>query len=98
PRREPARGARWTAPALPVRNDGYRYIARHGQGYSRFEHVSHGIGLDLLQFVPLDDPVKISRLKIKNVSGRRRRLSITAYAEWVLGPSRATCAPFVFTV
>ena len=27
-----------------------------------FEHVSHGIALELLQFVPLDDPVKISRL------------------------------------
>ena len=87
----------WTATALPIRNDASRYIARHGQGYSRFEHVSHGIALDLLQFVPLDDPIKISRLKIKNVSGRRRRLSITAYVEWVLGPSRAACAPHVVT-
>jgi cyclic beta-1,2-glucan glucanotransferase len=87
----------WTATALPIRNDASRYIARHGQGYSRFEHVSHGIALDLLQFVPLDDPIKISKLKIKNVSGRRRRLSITAYVEWVLGPSRATCAPYVVT-
>jgi cyclic beta-1,2-glucan synthetase len=87
----------WTATALPIRNDASRYTARHGQGYSRFEHVSHGIALDLLQFVPLDDPVKISRLKIKNVSGRRRRLSITAYVEWVLGPSRAACAPYVVT-
>jgi cyclic beta-1,2-glucan synthetase len=90
-------GEVWTATALPVRNDASRYIARHGQGYSRFEHVSHGIRLDLLQFVPLDDSVKISRLKIKNVSGRRRRLSITAYAEWALGPSRATCAPYIIT-
>jgi cyclic beta-1,2-glucan synthetase len=87
----------WTATALPIRNDASRYIARHGQGYSRFEHVAHGIALDLLQFVPLDDPIKISRLKIKNVSGRRRRLSITAYVEWVLGPSRAACAPYVVT-
>ena len=90
-------GEVWTATALPVRNDASRYIARHGQGYSRFEHVSHGIALDLLQFVPLDDSVKISRLKIKNVSSRRRNLSITAYVEWVLGPSRAACAPYVVT-
>jgi len=87
----------WTATALPIRDNASRYIARHGQGYSRFGHVSHGIALDLLQFVPLDDPVKISRLKIKNVSGRRRRLSITGYVEWVLGPSRAACAPYVVT-
>ena len=42
-------------------------------------------------------PIKISRLKIKNVSGRRRRLSVTAYMEWVLGPSRAACAPYIVT-
>ncbi len=87
----------WTATALPIRNDASRYIARHGQGYSRFENVSNGIALDLLQFVAPADPIKISRLKIKNVSGRRRRLSITAYAEWVLGPERTACAPYVVT-
>jgi cyclic beta-1,2-glucan synthetase len=87
----------WTPTALPIRNDASRYIARHGQGYSRFEHVSYGIELDLLQFVPLDDSVKISRLKIKNVSGRRRRLSVTGYVEWVLGTERTACAPYVVT-
>ena len=87
----------WTTTALPIRNDASRYTARHGQGYSRFEHLSYGIALDLLQFVAPGDPVKISRLKIKNVSGRRRRLSITGYVEWVLGPSRAACAPYVVT-
>ena len=95
--RDQDNGELWTATALPIRNEASRYIARHGQGYSRFEHVSNGIALDLLQFVPLDDPIKISRLTIKNVSGRRRRLSITAYVEWVLGPSRPACAPSVVT-
>ncbi len=42
--------------------------ARHGQGYSRFEHESHGVALDLLMYVPLEDPIKISRLKIRNTS------------------------------
>ena len=41
------------------------YVVRHGQGYSRFEHTSHGIALELLQFVPLDDPIKISRLRAR---------------------------------
>jgi len=95
--RDDDNGEVWSATALPIRNDASRYIARHGQGYSRFEHVSNGIALDLLQFVPLDDPVKISRLKIKNLTGRRRRLSISVYVEWVLGPSRAACAPYVVT-
>jgi cyclic beta-1,2-glucan synthetase len=86
----------WCPTALPIREKS-PYIARHGQGYSRFEHASHGIALELEQFVPLEDPIKLSRLKITNLSGRPRRLSVTAYAEWVLGSSRGACAPFVVT-
>ena len=59
--------------------------------------TSHGIALELLQYVPVDDPIKISRLKIANRSGRARRLSVTAYVEWVLGPNRSATAPFVVT-
>ena len=72
-------------------------MARHGQGYSRFQHGSHGILLELLQFVPPEDPIKISRLILQNDSGRARRLSVTAYAEWVLGSSRSASAPYIIT-
>ena len=89
-------GELWGPAALPIREEG-SYVARHGQGYSRFEHVSHGIALELLQYVPVDDPIKISRLKITDRSGRARRLSVTAYVEWVLGASRGASAPFVVT-
>ncbi len=87
----------WGPTALPIREPGTSYIARHGQGYSRFQHDSHGIALDLLQYVPVDDPIKISRLTITDHSGRFRRLSVTAYVEWALGMSRAAAAPFVVT-
>lgn len=90
-------GALWSPTALPASNDAGTYIARHGWGCSRFEHAAHGIAVDLVQFVPLDDPIKISRFVLRNTSGRARRLSLTAYAEWVLGPSRTASAPFVTT-
>jgi cyclic beta-1,2-glucan synthetase len=90
-------GAVWTPTALPIREEAFPYVVSHGQGYSRFGHVSHGISLALLQYVPPDDPIKISRLTITNQSGRPRRLSITAYVEWVLGASRAASAPFIVT-
>jgi cyclic beta-1,2-glucan synthetase len=90
-------GTLWSPTVLPIREETWPYVARHGQGYSCFEHTSHGISLELLQFVPPDDPVKISRLVIENRSGRPRRLSVTAYVEWVLGASRSAQAPFVVT-
>jgi cyclic beta-1,2-glucan synthetase len=90
-------GELWGPTALPIRETGSRYIARHGQGYSQFQHDAHGIALELTQFVPMDDPIKISRLKVTDLSGRPRRLSVTAYVEFVLGTSRGAAAPFIVT-
>ena len=90
-------GHLWGPTALPIREDAWPYHCRHGQGYSRFTHRSHGIELELLQYVPLEDSVKISRLRVANRSTRARHLTVTAYAEWVLGSSRSTTAPFVVT-
>jgi cyclic beta-1,2-glucan glucanotransferase len=90
-------GELWGPTLLPIREEAWPYTARHGQGYSRFEHTSHEVALDLLQFVSLTDPIKISRLSIWNRSDRSRRISVTAYVEWVLGVSRSGSAPFVVT-
>jgi cyclic beta-1,2-glucan synthetase len=94
--RDESTGDVWTPTAQPIR-DGGVYVARHGYGYSRFEHEANGIALGLLQYVPLADPVKIARLTLRNLSGRRRRLSVTAWLEWVLGTSRGASGPFVVT-
>ncbi|MEE3662857.1 glucoamylase family protein [Brenneria sp. g21c3] len=91
-----ASGMLWTPTAWPI-NDGGRYIARHGFGYSRFSHHANGIELDLLQFVPLTDAIKISRLRLHNRSTQARQLTITAYAEWVLGASRSANAPYLLS-
>jgi cyclic beta-1,2-glucan synthetase len=95
--RDEATGEVWCPTALPIRDESSVYIARHGQGYSRFQHESHGIALDLLEFVPPGDSIKIFRLSLRNNSGRARRLSVTAYVEWVLGSSRTASAPFIIT-
>jgi cyclic beta-1,2-glucan synthetase len=90
-------GDLWCPTARPIRDETATYIARHGWGYSRFEHVAHGIAADLAQYVPVDDSIKISRLRLRNVSNRVRRIGVTGYAEWVLGPSRTAAAAFVMT-
>jgi cyclic beta-1,2-glucan synthetase len=90
-------GELWGPTAQPIRCEGSTYLARHGPGYSRFGHVHNGISLDLVQFVPLDDPLKISILTLENRSARTRHLSVTAYAEWVLGTSRGESSPRIVT-
>ncbi len=90
-------GELWCPTAQPIRDTAATYTARHGRGYSRFEHTARGIAAELLQYVPLGDPIKISRLTLRNTSRRTRHLSLTAYAEWVLGPSRSASAAFVTT-
>ena len=74
-----------------------RPITRHGFGYSVFTQVDDGIETELTVFVAIDAPVKFSRLRIRNRSGRARRLSIFGYVEWVLGDSRAHTAMHVAT-
>ncbi len=96
--RDDATGDLWSPTASPIRDETATYVTRHGQGYSRFEHERHGIALTLVQFVPLEDPIKVSLLTIENRSGRPRRLSVTAYAEWALGSSRGAAAPHIVSV
>ena len=98
PRRAP--GVFWTPTAAPIRElDAYR--ARHGQGYTVFEHNSHALEQELVTFVPLDEsggaPVRIQRLRLRNRSSRRRRLSVFSYAEWVLGTDREETQMHVVT-
>jgi cyclic beta-1,2-glucan synthetase len=90
--RDEQTGAVWTPTALPIREtDAYR--ARHGQGYTVFEHNSHAIGQELTVFVPIAEdgagaPVKVMRLHLRNDSSRVRRLTVTYFAEWLLGSNR----------
>jgi cyclic beta-1,2-glucan synthetase len=86
--RDDASGTYWTPTPGPIRElDPYR--VRHGQGYTRFEHNSHGIEQDLTIFVPVDDkgglPLRIQKLRLKNSTNVKRQLSVYAYTEWVLG-------------
>jgi cyclic beta-1,2-glucan synthetase len=64
------------------------YVCRHGFGYSVFEHVETGISSELTTYVAMDAPVKFVVVKLRNQSGRVRRLSLTGYWELVLGEWR----------
>ncbi len=58
---------------------------------------SDGIRSELWVYVAVDAAVKFSVLKLRNESGRPRRLSATGYVEWVLGDLRPKSAMHVTT-
>ena len=73
------------------------YTTRHGFGYTIFEYAEGGIATETCTYVATDAPVKFVVIKIRNVSGRTRRLSITSFFELVLGDHRSSNAPHVTT-
>jgi cellobiose phosphorylase len=89
-------GRFWSPTPLPCRGS-TPYVTRHGFGYSVYEHTEDGIVSELTIFVAIDAPIKFSVLKVRNESGRRRRLSATGYIEWVLGDLRENMAMHVAT-
>jgi cyclic beta-1,2-glucan synthetase len=71
------------------------YITRHGFGYSVFQYSEGGILSELHTYVATDAPLKFMVFKLRNASGRPRRLSLTALYELVLGSSRAGNLPHI---
>lgn len=94
--RDEESGEMWSVTPSPAHAD-RPYIAAHGRGYTRFRHESHGIMQDTTVFVPVNDPVKVVKLRLQNRTAERRRLSVTYYAEWVLGVRREANASFIVT-
>lgn len=65
----------------------------HGAGYTRWERASEGLEQEMLAFVAPDDPVKIVRLRLRNLQPRARRVTATYFAQWLLGSVQGEAAP-----
>jgi cellobiose phosphorylase len=94
--RDEESGSYWSPTPLP-RRGATPYHTRHGFGYSVFEHTEEGIRSELWIYVALDASVKFAVLKLRNESGRPRKLSATGYVEWVLGDLRAKTGMHIVT-
>ena len=64
----------------------YRVV--HAPGVTTFQHGRAGIATELSLSVPKDDPVKITRLRLRNDAAAPRRIIVTSYVEWALGADR----------
>ncbi|MBA2292740.1 MAG: hypothetical protein H0W15_09845 [Gemmatimonadales bacterium] len=95
--RDSITGHVWTPTGAPMAGWGGTCEVGHGAGYTRHRRHVEGIDHELIQFVAVDAPVKVSRLTLHNAGGRTRELSITAYVEWVLGTTREATSQHIVT-
>jgi cyclic beta-1,2-glucan synthetase len=94
--RDEDRRAFWSPMPAPAPGAG-DYEVRHGFGYTRVVHLGQELEQEVTAFVPRRETLKLVRLKVTNRSRTRRRLSLFAYAEWVLGEVPGDTARYVVT-
>ena len=92
--RDEETGDVWSPTPAPAGADA-AYRVRHGAGVTSFVHRGHGLEQTLTLFVDPEEPVKLMTLQLRDRWERPRRVTVTAYVEWVLGVLRARAAPFV---
>jgi cellobiose phosphorylase len=80
-------GRFWSPTPLPAPGVS-GYVCRHGFGYSIFEHYEASLYSELTTYVAVDDPVKFTVVRLRNHSGRRRRISLTGFWELTMGEWR----------
>ena len=82
--RDEETGDFWSASWKPVGKplDRYRTECRHGTAYTEFISEYDGIRSRALYYVPLGATHEVWSLEVENRSGRDRRISVFAYAEF----------------
>jgi cellobiose phosphorylase len=86
--RDEENGRFWSPTPWPARGT-MPYVTRHGFGYTIFEYAESGISTEMWTYVAMDAPVKFIVVKLKNTSGRPRRISLTSFFELTLNNLRS---------
>ena len=91
--RDEESGDYWSVSWQPVGKPKEHFSCRHGLGYVRYQSDYSGIDASQTLFVAMDDPVEIWDLRLRNDSGRPRRLSViwssaSTRWTWTTGTSR----------
>ncbi|MDP4196079.1 MAG: glycosyl transferase family 36 [Bacteroidota bacterium] len=71
------------APTIDLKYD--KYECRHGQGYTKIITEIYGIRGELTYFVPKDTNAEIWKVKLTEISGKKRKLEIYSFIELMMG-------------
>jgi N,N'-diacetylchitobiose phosphorylase len=82
--RDDETGEYWSISWQPVGKDltKAKYECRHGLSYSKYRCEYQGIQAEQTLFIPILDDVELWDVKLKNTSGKPRKLSIFSYCEF----------------
>jgi len=90
----------WSATWQPTKNNPkiYKYECRHGLGYTKINSLYRGIETETTYFVPLKENLEVWVLRIKNLTGRPRQLSVFSYIEFCLWQAIMDMQDFQYTL
>lgn len=78
-------GRSWSITPQPLKQTFQKYKCVHGMGYTVFNTKAFGIEAEWTIFVPQGMDCEVWTLKLKNVSGKKRNISLLSYLELLLG-------------
>mgnify|MGYP001585353809 CR=1 FL=1 len=79
----------WSLGWKPVCPKFTKYEVRNGMGYTVITSVINGIEAEMVIFVPVNEPVEIWKVTLRNKTGKKRNLSLFTYFELCLGNPNA---------
>jgi cellobiose phosphorylase len=85
-------GVVWSVGAQPMARAAERYETSRRPGVATIVRLDDGIETTTELCVVPDDDVELRRIRLRNLSGRTRRLEVTSYAEVVLNQAAAHAA------
>ena len=82
--RDDESGQYWSISWQPVGKDlkTAKYECRHGLSYSKFACEHNGINAEQRLFIPVEDDVELWDVRIRNIGGKPRKLSVFSYVEF----------------
>jgi len=72
-------GEVFSAPYEPLRCPADRYVFAVGKSRIKWTVVCKDVEIEMSLSLPKEEPIELWRLKVKNLSGRRRKLSVYPY-------------------
>jgi cellobiose phosphorylase len=82
--RDDETGAYWSPSWQPTQTALDAFECRHGLSYTTIASIRDGIRAETLYFVPLGQTLEVWRLRLTNLGGERRRLSVFSAVEFCL--------------